>query len=338
MSQVSRILFTLRRHLLLVFLLFIVSYYFFVSSPWIIFRDERTFNKYINSRYNPKCPALVETVWNVYKEVTTPEVIVLPEERLNLSLQDLGLVTFTSKNHMKEAMINCASIKKHLQISLLPFTIFLSSDVTNDQKMQFKNACSHANIQRFPFEKFPKRVQTMDNYIFKPLYQSMAMRKHKALLSFDTSVLFNEKANFTDFIQSHVKNNPTDVTLLTTANHNMFSTTHPKMYDCFPNIDPKKMTKVTQYQATVILWIGSKSGWKSMTQFVECSLQENCLAPPGSTRICNMKEISRHPRNFSGCHRFDQAAINYILYENSNHQPKLYSRHTKLLRVARTKV
>ena len=47
-----------------------------------------------------------------------------------------------------------------------------------------------------------------------------------------------------------LKNNPTDVTLLTSAGHNMFSTTHEKMYLCFPKIEPKKVNFLTVLEGT----------------------------------------------------------------------------------------
>uniref|UniRef100_A0AC35ETJ0 Uncharacterized protein n=1 Tax=Panagrolaimus sp. PS1159 TaxID=55785 RepID=A0AC35ETJ0_9BILA len=250
----------------------------------------------------------------------------------------MGLVTFTSKNHMPEALLNCASIQEHPQLKILPLTVFFSSDVTDNQTMAFDDACPQANVIRFPFEKFPENVQIMEHYRFKALYQVLALKNHKVLLSLDSSVLINKNSNFTGFVESNIKTNPTDVTLLTSANHNMYTTVHPKMYNCFPNIKPQKMINVPQYQSGLILWVGSEMGWKAMKRFVECSLQPVCIAPKGSTKLCNYNHIYKRPKNFSGCHRYDQSAINLILYETSNEKPQLYGRKSSAFKIARKRV
>uniref|UniRef100_A0A914Z6A2 Uncharacterized protein n=1 Tax=Panagrolaimus superbus TaxID=310955 RepID=A0A914Z6A2_9BILA len=309
------------------------------SQNDIILMDKSAFNKYEILHKNPLCPALTKEEWKIYKELTTPEVFVLPDERPRLSWKDMALITFTSKNHMPESLENCASIQQHPQLKTLPLTVFFSSDVTDNQTVIFEVACPQANIIIFPFQTFSLNVQTMmDHYRFKAIYQVLALKKHKIILSFDSSVLINKNANFTGFIESNIKSNPTDVTLLTSANHNMFTTVHPKMYPCFPNIKSETMINVPQFQSGLILWIGTEMGWKAMRRFVECSLQPSCIAPPGATKLCNYNHIYKRPKLFSGCHRYDQSAINLILYETSNQKPQLYGKKSPLFRVSRKRV
>ena len=62
------------------------------------------FKTYQNKTYNPGCPGLSENEWRIFKELTTPNILVSDKERAKLGIEDLGFVTFTSKNHMKEAM------------------------------------------------------------------------------------------------------------------------------------------------------------------------------------------------------------------------------------------
>uniref|UniRef100_A0A914YQM1 Uncharacterized protein n=1 Tax=Panagrolaimus superbus TaxID=310955 RepID=A0A914YQM1_9BILA len=153
----------------------------------------------------------------------------------------------------------------------------------------YKKNCPQAKFVMFPFEKFPDRVKDLNNYIFKPLYIAMAMRNHKVLLSFDSSIFFVSNANITNLIQTAVKENPTDVSLLRTAYHSNFLTTHPKMYDCFPDIKPNDMQRVVQYNGGLVLWVGSEEGWTAMHRWVECALQPTCMAPLGATKTCDVK-------------------------------------------------
>uniref|UniRef100_A0AC34G1F1 Uncharacterized protein n=1 Tax=Panagrolaimus sp. ES5 TaxID=591445 RepID=A0AC34G1F1_9BILA len=100
----------------------------------------------------------------------------------------------------------------------------------------------------------------------------------------------------------------------------------------------KEMRNVPQFQSGLILWIGSEIGWKAMRRFVECSLQQNCIAPSGATKLCNYKHIYKRPKMFSGCHRYDQSAINLILYETSNQKPHLYGKKSNLFKISRKRV
>lgn len=84
------------------------------------------------------------------------------------------------------------------------------------------------------------------------------------------------------------------------------------------------MQNIEQFQSGLILWIGSKNGRKILKKFLECTLQQNCIAPFGAERHCNYAKIYSDNTTFSGCHRFDQSAINLILYEESNFQPKVF--------------
>uniref|UniRef100_A0A914QIA4 ISXO2-like transposase domain-containing protein n=1 Tax=Panagrolaimus davidi TaxID=227884 RepID=A0A914QIA4_9BILA len=79
-----------------------------------------------------------------------------------------------------------------------------------------------------------------------------------------------------------------------------------------------------QFQGGLILWIGSKNGKRILKRLLECTLKSNCLAPPGAKLYCDSAKIYSDNTTFSGCHRFDQSAINLILYEESNFMPKLF--------------
>ena len=64
-----------------------------------------------------------------------------------------------------------------------------------------------------------------------------------------------------------------------------------------------------------------------MKRFVECAFQRNCMGPPGASKFCKYSRFLEYPNEFSGCHRFDQSAINLILFEESNFQPSVYRRY-----------
>ena len=75
--------------------------------------------------------------------------------------------------------------------------MYLAPDVDANLTQRYSDACPHANLIKFPFENFPASIQILQHYRFKPMYSAMALRNHKILLSFDTSVIFQKDLNFT---------------------------------------------------------------------------------------------------------------------------------------------
>ncbi|VDM49826.1 unnamed protein product [Toxocara canis] len=64
--------------------------------------------------------------------------------------------------------------------------------------------------------------------------------------------------------------------------------------------------------ANTMLWIGKRDVKEEVLKpFVQCSLVEDCMAPPGSILSCNFPPGPR--RNYANCHRYDQAAVNVIV-------------------------
>uniref|UniRef100_A0A914Y1Q0 Uncharacterized protein n=1 Tax=Panagrolaimus superbus TaxID=310955 RepID=A0A914Y1Q0_9BILA len=202
--------------------------------------------------------------------------------------------------------------------------MYFSDDVSKEMRELYSNLCPVATILQLNLTNYPKYVQDLKQYRFKPIYETLTLKLHKAILNIDTSIRFSKDANFKDFIKQGVKRNPTDVTLLSPANHNLFSTIHPSMFNFFPSINQQTLINIEQYQGGLGLWISSEKSWKIMKRLVECALHPNCMGPSGSTSDCDYGRIKKYPNKFSGCHRFDQAAINLILYQASNYTPSLY--------------
>ena len=64
-----------------------------------------------------------------------------------------------------------------------------------------------------------------------------------------------------------------------------------------------------------IMWANSLMKTKFLNYWVDCGLNQECIAPPGATkRNCNFT-LGPYKRSgvFIGCHRFDQSAMSMIL-------------------------
>uniref|UniRef100_A0A914QWT6 Uncharacterized protein n=1 Tax=Panagrolaimus davidi TaxID=227884 RepID=A0A914QWT6_9BILA len=82
--------------------------------------------------------------------------------------------------------------------------------------------------------------------------------------------------------------------------------------------------ELMEFQGGVVLWINTENGWKIMKKLLHCALKKDCMAPIGATDKCNGSEITVHPNKFSGCHRFDQSAINLILFEEAGYRSDIF--------------
>uniref|UniRef100_A0AC35EZ63 Uncharacterized protein n=1 Tax=Panagrolaimus sp. PS1159 TaxID=55785 RepID=A0AC35EZ63_9BILA len=246
------------------------------------------------------------------------------KERETLGLKDLAIVSFSSLNHMSESIRSCDSFQQNPSLNNTPFIMYLSNDVSETIKTLYSELCPIAKIIPLNLSDYPGYVQDLSQYRFKPIYQALTLQKYKVILNVDTSIRFDPNFNFSNLISDVIKQNPIDVTLLASNSHNMFSVTHPKMFECFPHINKKSTIKSTQYKSGLILWIGSEIGWKIMKRFLTCALHPECMGPVGSTTNCDYSLMTKFPNRFSGCHRFDQSALNLILLEESKYRPSLF--------------
>ena len=63
------------------------------------------------------------------------------------------------------------------------------------------------------------------------------------------------------------------------------------------------------------MWANSLMKTKFLNYWVDCGLNQECIAPPGAMkRTCNFT-LAPYKRSgvFIGCHRFDQSAMSMIL-------------------------
>uniref|UniRef100_A0A914PIU9 Uncharacterized protein n=1 Tax=Panagrolaimus davidi TaxID=227884 RepID=A0A914PIU9_9BILA len=254
-----------------------------------------------------------------------------------LGLKDLAIVSFSSLNHLSEAIRSCDSFQQNPSLNNTPFLIYLSNDVSETVKTLYSELCPIAKIIPLNLSDYPDYVQDLSQYRFKPIYQALSLQKYKVILNVDTSIRFDPNFNFSNLISDVIKQNPTDVTLLASNSHNMFSVTHPKMFECFPHINKKAVNNKihTIQKRPLILWIGSENGLKIMKKFITCALHPECMGPTGSTTNCDYSLMTKFPNRFSGCHRFDQSAINLILLEESKYRPSLFQIESNFFKIRR---
>ena len=74
----------------------------------------------------------------------------------------------------------------------------------------------------------------------------------------------------------------------------------------------KEMLNYTIQATTVAYLANDHLNDLFLSDWVDCAVHEECIAPKGSTKDSCIN--SRPIQQYIGCHRYDQAALNLILY------------------------
>ena len=75
--------------------------------------------------------------------------------------------------------------------------MYFDNDVSKDVRELYAYLCPVAKIVSMDLKKYPKYVQDLQQYRFKPIMEALSLQNHKLVLNIDTSVRFNESADFT---------------------------------------------------------------------------------------------------------------------------------------------
>ncbi|XP_076453467.1 uncharacterized protein LOC143288726 [Babylonia areolata] len=91
-----------------------------------------------------------------------------------------------------------------------------------------------------------------------------------------------------------------------------FVVTHPEMYH-FLNVDTRKLQRVSMFDVTMLVMHNSQPvRHELMRHLVSCTLEEYCIAPPGSRAKCDHRFYAGS-KKYANCHRYEMSAINILL-------------------------
>ena len=92
--------------------------------------------------------------------------------------------------------------------------------------------------------------------------------------------------------------------------HSNMAVTDPRLYAYIPT-RLKRQRNMPCLAATAILWYRTKDAYMSLFHWwLMCALDEDCIAPKGSTLSCDFRKHSKG--RYAGCHRYDQSVLNLL--------------------------
>ena len=242
----------------------------------------------------------------------------------------LVVVSAISSNHMTEATEMIMSVQEHMPNTRL---IMYSLGLTNKEMALLKSYCN-LELRVFDFGKYPALRYTKNNlrkFGWKPVIVNEVADEYDVILWLDASgrltrpmdeKVFKSLQSIPAFLAG-----PWEGKRCVNSNDPIVSYTHDKTLKyLFPNksqdlpVLRKELIVWGHIQATIwLVWLNKDMRKRFLQNWVDCAFHEECMAPRDAVVDCNPVKrlfIGRFSPEgqYIGCHRYDQSALDMILY------------------------
>ena len=243
----------------------------------------------------------------------------------------LVVVSSISSNHLNEATEMIVSVQKHMPNTKL---IMYSLGLTNGEMALLRSYCN-VEVRVFDFDKYPNISYAKNHlrtFVWKPIVVKEVSEQYEVVMYFDSSIRLN--GPITDKILKYLQSSPGFISgpwwgnKCLNSNMPIVSFTHD---ETLKYLFPKKSNNITALRKELsvwghlqagcwIMWINSEMKRKLLDNWVDCALHEQCMAPKKAdidgclilTKIIFTGYAA--DGTYTGCHRYDQSALNIILY------------------------
>ena len=235
---------------------------------------------------------------------------------MDVLLNTVTPVTAVSSNHFTELIKNFQGIRKYKFPNM---TVIVYDLGLNEKEVKTLKEDSFFVYRSFEFAGYPPHVKNLHTYAFKPLIIQKVLAERGTVLWMDAAVLF--KSDIKPLLQHLVEHQTEFLYYFPTTGHSIVSATNPPMLEYIPALNSSQLTK-DMPQASGMMILNTKETRQKIFQWaLFCSLDENCIAPRGSTLSCNLN----FPRSkFGGCHRYDQSMFSILVSNAFNSQESTY--------------
>uniref|UniRef100_A0A7E4W4V6 Glycosyltransferase family 92 protein n=1 Tax=Panagrellus redivivus TaxID=6233 RepID=A0A7E4W4V6_PANRE len=259
----------------------------------------------------------------------------------NFTVADTVIGTAFSKNHFAEALRSCISMKKHPSMTNLinngtiKVIAYNMGGLGETELSLYKKHCPFVEVRALDFSTYPPFVSDLMQYRWKPLIIAKLMEVRPVVFYLDTSVVFMNSSNdsFEKVVTSmNQKYSKCGIRTLGVTYHSIVAATHPGIYQYFKNDTMNHVKSTRMVAATTYLAVRNPAGIKTMKKIVDCALTKECMAPTGSSVLCNYARLN--VAKYADCHRYDQSALALALLDCS-HSQNDYAGNTDLIDMQR---
>ena len=227
----------------------------------------------------------------------------------------LVVVTAISSNHFDEAQDMIASVQSNLPNTRI---VLYDLGLSDSQRNSTSEKCN-VEIRKFDFNKYSNvpTVKNLRSYAWKPLLIKEISQDYEVILYGDASLRVLRPV--TELLLSYILvfpfvSGPVFVRPVVSLIHDgmiaylKLNQTREQLY-----IDMKQT-----YQGGVFcMWMTKIFQEKFLSNWVDCASHQECISPKGaSVSRCSLNNINLpgYKGEYAGCHRYDQSALNLILY------------------------
>ncbi len=222
----------------------------------------------------------------------------------------LVMVTPISSNHFEESKDYIGTVHKHL-----PNTRIIVYDVgLKEQEVRTLKSYCNIEVKTFDFNKYPKYTRDLNKYAFKGFIMEEMSKTHELFFFCDASCrLLSSLEHILPFLLDF------PFLPLTAVDYPMVKSTHDGMLSYLRiNMSRLELTKYIGIQSGLyIMWTTELMNRHLIQPWVDCSRHIECISPKGAfknkCRLLDLHVKENFLTSFSGCHRYDQSALNMIL-------------------------
>ena len=242
----------------------------------------------------------------------------------------LVIMSAISSDHMAEATEMIISVQEHMPNTRL---IMYSLGLTDAEMVLLRSYCN-LELRVFDFDKYPAISYSKHNlhkYGWKPLVAKEIADEYDVILWLDASgrltgpideKVFKYLQSMPAFMAGPWKGK-----WCVHSNDPIVSYTHDKTLKYFfPNksrdlsVLRKELVVWGHMQTTIwLVWLNEDMRKRLLNNWVDCAFHEECMAPREAVLDCNpikrwFISLFSPEGQYIGCHRYDQSALDMILY------------------------
>ena len=235
-------------------------------------------------------------------------VIVQEQTRKNVVKDKIVVLSAASSNHTKEIKDMIASVQ-HFYPNL--HIVIYDLGLTNLEIETLESYCN-VHVRQFNFNKYPDFVRKLKVFAWKPLMVYEVSKEFDFIFYNDASIRFMKPV--VDIVLPLMKEFP--FVPGSTFRRKIVRKTHDGMLH-YLNMTQSREELDDYGVVQAGVWgmrINELTVSKILEPWADCALHEECIAPEGGVALsCNKTNGLNAKGVYSGCHRFDQSALNMIL-------------------------
>lgn len=183
------------------------------------------------------------------------------------------------------------------------------------------------SVTLFDFSSYPSYIMDEKLRLFRPLIIKHALSHFKTILWTSNGVRFRFTYDIKFFGEIRKKvENTSHVMSLEIKKLPVTTSTHPRMFEYF-NTDADSFLFVRQITLDAIYFHHSKFlDDNILLPWIKCIFTPQCIQPIGASSNTNHCKFNKKPQyRYSGCHGYDESALNIVLGLTYNFNEAKYS-------------